>query len=54
MLIKTRREIPYSEVTPESLYLDRRRFLQATALASVGSAMAAFGAPALAPLRKPT
>ncbi len=48
MVIKTRREIPYSEVTPESLYLDRRRFLQATALASVGSALAAFGAPALA------
>jgi sulfoxide reductase catalytic subunit YedY len=41
VLIKKRRDIPYSEVTPKNVYLDRRRFLIGAAAA--GAAVAAYG-----------
>jgi len=52
MLIRTRRgwELPEAAATPESVYLDRRRFVQALAagpmLAGVAAALAPFGAAA--------
>jgi sulfoxide reductase catalytic subunit YedY len=39
MLIKTIKDIPSSEITDERLYLDRRQFLQAAGLATVGTAL---------------
>src|SRR5438270_12248494 len=33
MLIKKATDIPYSEITPKSVYLNRRKFLSATGLA---------------------
>ena len=38
MLIRTTQDIPSSEITPKSLYLNRRRFL--AAFASAGAAQA--------------
>jgi methionine sulfoxide reductase catalytic subunit len=42
MLIKRPDDIPSSEITPEGLYLDRRRFIRN---AGLGAAALAFGAP---------
>ena len=41
MLIKKPSDIPYSEVTPKSLYMNRRKFLAAAAAAGAGLAGAA-------------
>src|SRR5579859_3481958 len=41
MLIKKPSDIPYSEVTPKPLYMNRRKFLAAAAAAGVGLAGAA-------------
>ena len=38
MLIKKPADIPSSEITPKSLYLNRRRFLAGTALAGAAAA----------------
>jgi methionine sulfoxide reductase catalytic subunit len=38
MLIKQSAEIPSSEITPKSLYLNRRKFLAGTALAGAAAA----------------
>ena len=38
MLIRKRTDIPYSEVTPQSLYLRRREFFQATAGGAIAAA----------------
>jgi sulfoxide reductase catalytic subunit YedY len=38
MLIRTRSHIPYSEVTPQTLYLRRREFLCTTAVGAIGLA----------------
>jgi methionine sulfoxide reductase catalytic subunit len=40
MLIGRSSDIPSSEITPESVYLDRRRFLRLGAAGAVGAAMA--------------
>jgi sulfoxide reductase catalytic subunit YedY len=40
MLIKKSADIPSSEITPESLYLNRRKFLQTAAIASAAAATA--------------
>jgi sulfoxide reductase catalytic subunit YedY len=42
MIIRRPPDIPSSEITPEEVYLDRRRFIRE---ASVGAAALAFGAP---------
>jgi methionine sulfoxide reductase catalytic subunit len=41
MLIRKRDDIPSSEITPESAYLDRRRFLQLGAAGAVGATVGA-------------
>ena len=38
MIIKTRKEIPSSEITPEAVYRDRRKFLKTGAMAAFGVA----------------
>jgi sulfoxide reductase catalytic subunit YedY len=43
MVIRTRAEIPSSEITPEAVYVNRRQFIRAAAAASAGAALA--GAP---------
>ncbi|MBI3941365.1 MAG: protein-methionine-sulfoxide reductase catalytic subunit MsrP [Acidobacteria bacterium] len=48
MLIKNRGEIPYSEVTPKSLYLNRRRFLRGAA-AGVAALAGRFSQEILSP-----
>jgi len=40
MLIKKPADIPYSEVTPQSLYLRRREFIQSAAAGAIGAAVA--------------
>jgi len=40
MLIKKPADIPYSEVTPHSLYLRRREFIQSAAAGAIGAAVA--------------
>ena len=40
MLIRKPADIPYSEVTPRSLYLRRREFIQSAAAGTIGAAMA--------------
>jgi sulfoxide reductase catalytic subunit YedY len=39
MLIKTARELPSSEITPEPLYVNRRQFMAAAAAAGAGAAL---------------
>ena len=51
MLIRTPADIPYSEVTPKSLYLRRREFMQATAGAAFAAAAAFSPEAALAQAR---
>jgi sulfoxide reductase catalytic subunit YedY len=43
MLIKTRAELPSSEITPESLYVNRRAFMRAAIVAGAGAALAGPG-----------
>ena len=43
MLIKTRPELPSSEITPESVYVNRRTFMRAAIAAGAGAALAAPG-----------
>ncbi len=43
MLIKTAKEIPSSEITPESVYRNRRQFLQDTTSLALGGGLAATG-----------
>jgi sulfoxide reductase catalytic subunit YedY len=45
MLIKTRAELPSSEITPESVYVNRRTFMRAAIAAGAGAAFAAPGSP---------
>ena len=45
MLIKTRPELPSSEITPESVYVNRRTFMRAAIAAGAGAALAAPGTP---------
>ena len=45
MLIKTRPELPSSEITPESVYVNRRTFMRAAIAAGAGAALTAPGAP---------
>ena len=45
MLIKTRTELPYSEITPEATYLNRRAFMRAAVAAGAGAALAWPGSP---------
>ncbi len=45
MLIKTHTELPSSEITPESVYLNRRTFMRAAIAAGAGAALAAPGSP---------
>jgi len=59
MLIRKPADIPYSEVTPHSLYLRRREFIQAAAAGAIGAAVAltprdarAQGRPKLPNVRK--
>jgi sulfoxide reductase catalytic subunit YedY len=59
MLIRKPADIPYSEVTPQSLYLRRREFIQSAAAGTIGAAMAlapattrAQGRPKLPNVRK--
>ena len=40
MLIRKPADIPYSEVTPQSLYLRRREFIQSAAAGTIGAAVA--------------
>lgn len=46
MIIKTRKEIPSSEITPEAVYKDRRKFLKTSANVALGAAGASLIAPA--------
>src|SRR6478736_1792583 len=48
MLIKKADDIPSSEITPESLYLNRRKFLAGTALAGAAAVAAGVGLHELA------
>jgi sulfoxide reductase catalytic subunit YedY len=48
MLIKHPSDIPSSEITPKAIYLRRREFLRAAALAGAGAALGGFGGPAAA------
>ena len=43
MLIKKAADIPSSEITPKSLYLNRRKFLAGTALAGAAAVAAGVG-----------
>ena len=43
MLIKTYPELPSSEITPESVYVNRRTFMRAAIVAGAGAALAAPG-----------
>ena len=43
MLIKKADDIPSSEITPKSLYLNRRKFLAGTALAGAAAVAAGVG-----------
>jgi methionine sulfoxide reductase catalytic subunit len=43
MLIKTRPELPSSEITPESVYVNRRTFMRAAIAAGAGAALATPG-----------
>ena len=59
MLIRKPADIPYSEVTPQSLYLRRREFIQSAAAGAIGAAVAltpavtrAQGRPKLPNVRK--
>ena len=36
MIIKTRKEIPSSEITPEAVYRERRKFLKSSLAAGIG------------------
>jgi sulfoxide reductase catalytic subunit YedY len=45
MLIKTRTELPSSEITPEAAYVNRRAFMRAALAAGAGAALAAPGSP---------
>ena len=45
MLIKTRPELPSSEITPESVYVNRRTFMRAAIAAGAGAALAGPGSP---------
>jgi len=45
MLIKTRPELPSSEITPESVYVNRRTFMRAAIAAGAGAALTVPGAP---------
>ena len=45
MLIKTRKEIPSSEITPESVYKARRQFLKTGANVALGAAGASLLSP---------
>ena len=46
MLIKKRARIKPSEITPESVYRSRRRFMRGSLAAAAGAAVPAFGLPA--------
>jgi sulfoxide reductase catalytic subunit YedY len=48
MIIRRPPEIPSSEITPESVYVNRRRFIRAAALAAGGAAIGPAGLRALA------
>jgi sulfoxide reductase catalytic subunit YedY len=48
MIIRRPPDIPSSEITPESVYVDRRRFIRAAALAAGGAAIGPAGLNALA------
>ena len=43
MLIRTRPELPSSEITPESVYVNRRTFMRAAIAAGAGAALTAPG-----------
>jgi methionine sulfoxide reductase catalytic subunit len=45
MLIKTHPELPSSEITPESVYVNRRTFMRAAIAAGAGAALATPGTP---------
>jgi sulfoxide reductase catalytic subunit YedY len=45
MLLKTRPEIPSSEITPESVYVNRRTFMRAAIAAGAGAALTVPGTP---------
>ena len=45
MLIKTRTELPFSEITPEATYVNRRAFMRAAVAAGAGAALAGPGSP---------
>jgi sulfoxide reductase catalytic subunit YedY len=45
MLIKTRPELPSSEITPESVYVNRRAFMRAALAAGAGAALSVPGSP---------
>jgi len=45
MLITTRTELPYSAITPEATYLNRRSFMRAAVAAGAGAALAWPGSP---------
>ena len=47
MIIKTRKEIPSSEITPESVYRERRKFLKTGANVALGAAGASILSPAV-------
>jgi sulfoxide reductase catalytic subunit YedY len=49
MLIKTRLELPSSEITPESVYVNRRAFMRAAIVAGAGAALASPGSPLVPP-----
>jgi sulfoxide reductase catalytic subunit YedY len=45
MLIKTRHELPSSEITPEAVYVDRRAFMRSAIAAGAGAVLAATDTP---------
>jgi methionine sulfoxide reductase catalytic subunit len=45
MLIRTRSELPSSEITPESVYVNRRTFMRAAIAAGAGAALSAPASP---------
>jgi sulfoxide reductase catalytic subunit YedY len=48
MLIKTRTELPSSEITPEALYVNRRTFMRAALAGGAGAALAGAGSTLVA------
>jgi sulfoxide reductase catalytic subunit YedY len=48
MLIKTRAELPSSEITPEALYVNRRTFMRAALVGGAGAAFAGTGSAIVA------